>query len=227
MAATEKVATKMKGSMHVKCLPPLIDDAGREDQQLLRNDRSMIANSPYLTQFADLITSFEGSVYLTGEMLRRLTVAEEGNLSMVWAPLEHICESARVVIVGITPGATQAENAHLAFRNAMAEGLTIEQALRRAKLAASFSGRMRGSLVRMLDHIGLHQALQLESCAQLFREDTEYAHFTSALRYPVFRHSTNYNGNPDMLQTPMLRRLRHFGLGNFDRVGSNHSWHSD
>ena len=30
MAATEKVATKMKGSIHVKCLPPLIDDDAGE-----------------------------------------------------------------------------------------------------------------------------------------------------------------------------------------------------
>lgn len=156
----------------------------------------MIAPSLYLTRFADTVTSFKDSVFLTGEMLRRLTVKEDPhrNLSMVWAPFEHICEFARVVIVGITPGPTQAENAYLAFRHAIDEGLTIEEALKRAKLAASFSGAMRKNLVRMLDYIGLHQALQLVSCAQLFRETTEYAHFTSALRYPVFRTALTTTG---------------------------------
>jgi len=140
-------------------------------------------------------------------MLARLTIAVESDLSLVWAPFEHICESARVVIVGICPGRTQAENGLQEFRTAKREGTPVEVALRRAKLTGSFSGAMRTNFIDMLDHIGLNQALRLKSCSQLFRAESEYAHFTSALRYPVFINGDNYRGNPDMLQSPMLRQL--------------------
>ena len=66
--------------------------------------------------------------------------------------------------------------------------------------------------MNMLDHIGLNRTLAVESCSDLFRAETEYAHFTSAIRYPVFVNSDNYRGNPDMLETPLLREIIDFAL---------------
>jgi hypothetical protein len=63
---------------------------------------------------------------------------------------------------------------------------------------------MRTNLVAMLDHIGLHSALRIPSCADLFAA-RETVHFTSALRYPVFVNGVNYAGNPDIVRTPILR----------------------
>jgi hypothetical protein len=149
--------------------------------------------------------SFSGNEFLQGEMLRRLTIGTEGDLSLVWAPFEHICKTARVAVVGICPGRTQAENALRAFRSAMQRGLGTREALRQAKLTGSFSGPMRANFVDMLDHIGLNEALRVQSCWRLFEPESEFAHFTSAVRYPAFIGDANYAGKPEMLRTSLLR----------------------
>ena len=70
-------------------------------------------------------------------------LAREGNLRVQWAPIEYVPPSARLAIVGITPGRQQANNALRAFQDSIAEGHPREEALRRAKSIASFSGGMR------------------------------------------------------------------------------------
>lgn len=134
-----------------------------------------------------------------------LTLAQSGKVSIQWAPFDHVAAGARLVIVGITPGREQARNALCAFRDALRAGLPLPEALRKAKLTGSFSGRLRANLVAMLDDIGAQRMLGVESCAVLFDPAREMVHFTSALRYPVFVGGANYNGTPDMLRTPLLR----------------------
>jgi hypothetical protein len=56
---------------------------------------------------------------------------------------------------------------------------------------------MRANFVDMLDHIGLNTALQVESCRVLFQTENEFAHFTSAVRYPAFIENANYAGKPE------------------------------
>lgn len=137
-----------------------------------------------------------------------LTLAQAGRLAVQWAPFEHTPPTARLVLVGITPGREQAENALRAFRSALRQDLPLAEALRRAKLTGSFSGaQMRGNIVDMLDCVGVNAALGVPSCATLFDPAHELVHFTSALRYPVFVDGANYNGNPDMLRTPLLRQM--------------------
>ena len=168
----------------------------------------MPRKTDYPQKFAELISSFDNDeFFLRGQMLQNLTIGEEGGVQIVWAPFEHVCKSARVALVGICPGTTQAEKALFVFRSALSEGVAMEQALRRAKLAASFGGAMRTNLVNMLDHIGLNDHLHVQSCEQLFTTECEQVHFTSALRYPVFVCGKNYNGSPDMIQTAVLRSL--------------------
>ena len=126
-------------------------------------------------------------------------------LAQYWCPSEYVPGKARIGIVGITPGREQATNIFQAFRRALLDGNRTADALRIAKLAGSFSGPMRVNLVRMLDSVGLHKRLDVATCASLFEPMNELAHFTSALRYPVFIGGKNYNGNPPILDVDILR----------------------
>ncbi|WLA87288.1 hypothetical protein [Bradyrhizobium elkanii] len=137
----------------------------------------------------------------------RLLIDKYGDLTISYAPFEHIQYGAKVVIVGITPGAQQARNALLEARRQLIAGASDAVALMKGKVFASFSGAMRANLVAMLDHIGLHHWVGLNSMAELWTTRTDLVHFTSALRYPVFVNGTNYSGQPSMTATPVLRNL--------------------
>jgi hypothetical protein len=140
-------------------------------------------------------------------MFAALTIHREGDLTVAWAPFDYVAVNARLVVVGITPGRQQAENALHAFQQALARGLSPEAALRPAKMTGSFSGPMRASLVSMLDHVGAHRVFGVATCATLFDPQDELAHFTSALRHPVFVGGENYNGAPPMTRQPALRHM--------------------
>lgn len=141
------------------------------------------------------------------DILRHMFLAQEGSLSVSYAPFDHTPAHAELVIVGITPGRTQAINAIAAASQALRAGKDHAEASRLAKLTGSFSGAMRSNLIEMLDCIGLAAALGVESCATLFDPALERAHFTSALRYPVFKDGENYSGGPEMLMTPLLKDM--------------------
>jgi hypothetical protein len=153
---------------------------------------------PVLSQIPDLVR-------LTEELIEALTIEADGAIRVIWAPFGYMREdkSARVVLVGITPGRSQAERALRAFRDAFAEGL--QEAINRVKGTASFGGPLRTNLVAMLDHIGLHGILGLHSCADLFQSSGELVHFTSAFHYPVLVNGANYSGTPDFLHVKTLR----------------------
>jgi hypothetical protein len=158
-------------------------------------------------QFAAMVAEHGSAPMLTDEMVQELTLEQAGDVSVVWAPFDHVTLSARLVVVGITPGRAQAENALSAFGDALRLGADVDQALLAADRTGSFSGPMRRNLVDMLDHIGVPAAVGVESTEQLFALDSGLLHTTSALRYPVFIASRNYNGSPDMVRTPILRRM--------------------
>jgi hypothetical protein len=64
---------------------------------------------------------------------------------------------------------------------------------------------MRTNLIKMLDGIGMHQALGIASTAELFQERSDLLHGTSALLYPVFLGGKNYGGSPSPLKSPILK----------------------
>jgi hypothetical protein len=124
---------------------------------------------------------------------------------MIYAPFDHVNDAARIAIVGMTPGAFQANNALTAAKTALQQGRTMEEVAQIAKVHASFSGEpMRGNLVRMMDAIGLNRLVKIDTMASLWSEHSQLVHFTSALRYPVFVDGENWSGTPDMLRTPQL-----------------------
>lgn len=136
-----------------------------------------------------------------------LLIEQSGALSCHYAPFDYINRTARIVLLGMTPGTQQARNALLELRNHLIAGTPDEQALHKAKEFASFSGPIRNNLVAMLDHVGMSALLGLASCAELFTSRTDLVHFTSALRYPVFVDGKDYSGSPSILSTTFLRNL--------------------
>lgn len=124
---------------------------------------------------------------------------------IAYAPFDYVNQSAKIVIVGITPGRQQMENALLEYAAQLASGATVSNALASTKTHASFSGPMRKNLVAMLNSIGVPKLLGLESTDELWGEASNLAHFTSALRYPVFMNGSNYSGTPEMLKVPVLK----------------------
>jgi hypothetical protein len=138
----------------------------------------------------------------------RLLLERQGNLAVYYAPFEYLNPSARVALVGITPGPTQMANAISRARVAIQAGSSPADAVRLAKETAGFSGEpLRTNLVNQLNDWGVHKWLGLSSAAELFGPARHLVHTTSLLRFPVFRDGKKYEGTPDMTRHPMLRRL--------------------
>jgi|FEC22Drversion2_1045045.scaffolds.fasta_scaffold00075_93 hypothetical protein len=162
--------------------------------ELLRRFRSTIITTP------------EAEIRLDPTLSGRLMLARHNDLTVSYAPFEHIQYNARIVIVGITPGAQQASNALVELGRMLIAGAEEQISLAAAKVFASFSGPMRRNLVAMLDHVGLARWLGLPSTDALWTSRGDLAHFTSALRYPVLVDGKNYSGTPSMTETPILRQ---------------------
>lgn len=159
-------------------------------------------NAKYFRQFAPVLTD----PYAPKQRDKRLLIAEDGKLKVYYAPFEYVNPKARIVLVGITPGPTQMENANSEARSALRRGCSEEEAMKRAKLTASFSGEpLRGNLIKQLDHWGVPQWLGIDNAASLFNANADLLQSTSLLRYPTFVDDTGYNGSPNMIRNPFLR----------------------
>jgi hypothetical protein len=140
-------------------------------------------------------------------------MTQNGAVSVFYAPFEWVNPEARVVLVGITPGKTQAANALSEAKHAIYAGASDAEVLRRAKATGAFSGAMRPNLVSLLDAVGLQKWLGLASCGELFGSAAGMLQTASVLQFPVFVGGENYNGTPDPTKHPLLRELvaQHFG----------------
>lgn len=136
-----------------------------------------------------------------------LRLSGDSRFEVFYAPFDYVNPTARVVLVGITPGRAQALKAIATARDCLLAGVNEAKAAEQAKSAASFAGPMRNNLVQLLDHVGLASRLQLESTAQLWTSHTHLVHFTSALRYPVFEAGNNYTGTGITRHAVLLEQL--------------------
>lgn len=143
--------------------------------------------------------------------------ASDTKVRTYYAPFDYRNPDAKVVLVGITPGREQMNNALRAACMALHACKQEADVLASAKHAASFSGGMRETLVKLLDRYGFQQRLGLKSARTLWAEDNHLVHFTSSLRNPVFRlegtAEKNYTGGNPTLSTyhgfrDTLRQLR-------------------
>jgi hypothetical protein len=72
-------------------------------------------------------------------------------------------------------------------------------------LESYFAGSMRRNLVRMLDAIGIHEYLAIETTSLLFGRHHRLMHATSIFKYPVFNRFNNYTGySPSPIASPFL-----------------------
>jgi hypothetical protein len=137
----------------------------------------------------------------------RLIMLQDHRYTVAFAPfkdpacLRRELASAVVLFVGLTPGRHQA-------RLAIAESL--KSATSQDNVVA-FAGTMRSNLVKMLDMVGLPQAIGIDGTAQLFKESHgSLATSTSLLRFPVFkgRDQANFSGSAAAVRRhPFLMRM--------------------
>jgi hypothetical protein len=153
-----------------------------------------------------------------------LRLRKEDEFEIDYAPFEHIQSKAKIVIVGITPGAQQARNALKKAREVLLSGGTELEAIKSAKVFASFSGPMRSNLVAMLDYVGVPNLLGIDSSAALWTDRSELVHFTSVLRYPVYFKKRNYSGVPSMVNISALTWMLRSFLGQETKELPNALW---
>jgi len=159
-----------------------------------------------ISRFAPVIRNLTAAELRGSPSLRqKLTLAQDGDLQVCYAPFEYINPSARVVLVGITPGNQQMVNAVAEARSQLDAGRDLDHVVMAAKQVGAFSGDIRGHLVNLLDHIGLHCWLGIDSCMALFSSARNLVQTTSVLRNPVFYRGKDYNGTPNMTRHPLLR----------------------
>ncbi|WP_173275904.1 uracil-DNA glycosylase family protein [Paenibacillus sp. NEAU-GSW1] len=159
-----------------------------------------------LHQYKDYISTLQDK-QLTKELLLvpELLLAVDHKLSVYYIPFEYVNESAKVMIIGITPGFTQMKLAYEQAIIGLGKGNPYPDIDKRAKGVASFAGSMRKNLYSMLDAIGLPEAIGIESSEALFEKDRHLLHTTSAVRYPVFRKGNNYTGHqPELVKSDFL-----------------------
>jgi hypothetical protein len=164
-------------------------------------------------RYAELIRSLPATLGSSDVQTSQFLLEQTGDLSIYYAPFDHVNLTARVAIVGITPGDQQMLLAFRAARQALLQGASNESAMEIAKRSASFGGTMRTNLVGMLDGIGLSTALGLDTSARLFEDEGwRFLHPTSAVRYPAFKRDRsgafkNYSGSsPDLSKSALLMR---------------------
>ena len=159
-----------------------------------------------ISRFATIIRNLTAAELKGTPALRqKLTIAEDENIQICYAPFEYINPTARVVLVGITPGNQQMVNAITEARRQLDAGRSLSEAVIAAKRVGAFSGEIRGHLVNLLDHIGLHRWLSIDSCTALFGSASALVQTTSVLRNPVFYRGKDYNGTPNMTRHPLLK----------------------
>ncbi|WP_244851814.1 hypothetical protein [Caballeronia sp. SL2Y3] len=160
-------------------------------------------------QFAPAIQALElDRINAPSDIPASFLLGQEKKLTSHYIPFDSVNPSARLVLVGITPGFTQWKNAMREAQRQLRAGASADVAHRAAKQTGAFSGEMRPKLIGLLDHIGLHQWLGLTSCSALFHSASHLVQTTSILRDPVFitgAKKPNYNGTPNMIRSDFLR----------------------
>lgn len=64
-------------------------------------------------------------------------------------------------------------------------------------------------MIRQLNHWGVQRWLGIRDAAELFASAAAMLHSTSLIRYPTFVNGEAYDGAPNMLRQPLLKRYLH------------------
>ncbi len=147
--------------------------------------------------------------YITEETIRSETFLLDSNekkkIEIYYAPFEYVNNTAKIVIIGITPGYFQMQQSFSTIWNHRDQNISDEKLLHEVKKQSSFQGPMRKNLITMLDELGLHEYLQIPSTTHLFDTHAHLVQTNSVIKYPVFYQGKNYNGStPSMIRTDAL-----------------------
>src|SRR4051794_3579892 len=137
-----------------------------------------------------------------------LTIASDGKCSLEYVPFEHVNAVARLVLVGITPGPIQRDQACEEAGRLLRQGLSDDVILRRTKKFAAFGGpTMRPNLERMIDGMGIMKLLGGGRAADLWGAKADLLHATSVVPHAAFVRGKPFAGSFDeILRVEVLRR---------------------
>lgn len=172
------------------------------------------------TDFSDIILKHTLNELTQTQLLQ---IGQQNNLKSFYAPFDAINTEAKVVLVGICPGQVQWRNALQAAQNGLKKNLPFELVLKQAKATGAFSGPIRTNLIKILDHIGLHQKLGIQSTESLFNENQALVHMTSLLKHCILVNDKNYAGtSPNMLKNEFLKQhIEHYFLPEMAQLSPN------
>lgn len=123
-------------------------------------------------------------------------IASDDRYSIRYTPFEQINATARLVIVGITPGPNQLDEAYRETQRLLRLDVPRDQLLRDIKKAGAFGGAsMRPNLVRMLRHFRFADALGIDDEASLWSANAHLFHATSVIPHAAFRRDRKFAGS--------------------------------
>jgi hypothetical protein len=156
----------------------------------------------------EIATIFRNAIAKSGRDAAPLLVGSEGRYSLEYVPFEHVNLEARLVIVGITPGPNQRDDAYDETKLLLGRGQTGEEMLRRVKKHAAFGGpTMRPNLERMLDAMGVMNLVGGGRAAELWAGRAHLLHATSVVPHAAFLGSKPFAGSfEEILRVDLLRR---------------------
>jgi len=85
-------------------------------------------HSEFFDRYASLIATYSSSGVGENNILGQLSIAQQDSLTVAYAPFDHVPLHADLVIVGITPGHTQAINAIASASIALRWGIRCNEA---------------------------------------------------------------------------------------------------
>jgi hypothetical protein len=137
-----------------------------------------------------------------------LTVDSDGRYSLEYVPFEHVTAEAKLVIVGITPGPTQRDQACEEAGRLLRQGLPDDDILRRVKKFSAFGGpTMRPNLERMIDVLGIMALVGGGRAAELWEGRAHLMHATSVVPHAAFVEGKPFAGSFEEIQgVEVLRR---------------------
>lgn len=163
-----------------------------------------MSDSTLFSRFASVIKTHSIEELTQSDLLLLKTL---GPVQSFYAPFEAINHDAKVVIVGICPGQQQWRNALIAAKDSLEQQLSEENILKLAKNSGAFSGPIRKNLTQLLDHIGLHNQLGIQTTAELFSNHQDIVQMCSVLQQCILVNGKNYAGStPAMLKNELLKQ---------------------
>ena len=164
--------------------------------------------SKLFESYSDLIAklSYQSD---TSNPIPELKLWENGDkkLECFYAPFEHVNKSAKIVLIGITPGRTQMNRALSAASQAIGAKTDVNKAILEVKKQGSFSGKMRPNIINTLNKLGYQKKLGISCSSELWGNNNYLVNFCSLLKYPVFINGKDYNGNPKPIKVLELKNM--------------------